>query len=780
MLMKLHWAKWLGMLLVAMAGTWAFPAAGASTKAVSYEKNVKPLLVKYCYDCHGDGAKKGGLALDKYANEAAAMADRNTWQMVNENVHAHVMPPGKKKQPTEAERDLITGWIDTAIFKCDCERPDPGRVTIRRLNRVEYNNTIRDLVGVNFQPADDFPADDAGYGFDNIGDVLSVPPVLLEKYLAAAQKVMDAAIVTTGASTNGPIKRLVPEKMSHEGDGNAIGKGGWMLTREGEIYATIKIEQEGEYILRARAYQERAGTEAAKMEFRIDGKAVKVFDVTAREHAAQVYEMQGQAKPGTKRIAAAYLNNFRDPNNPNPELRDRNLAIESLELVGPLGEVIKPELTATHRRIFTREPTAGKERETAQELIGNFARKAYRRPVTKEEVNRLTGLYDFARKQGDGFEGGVKTALEAVLVSPHFLFRGELQPEPNNPRAVHAVNEFALASRLSYFLWSSLPDEELFAQAERGTLRKNLEAQTRRMLKDPKARALVDNFAGQWLQTRNLKLMTPDKAMFPAFDDALRAAMQRETEMFFEAILREDRSVLDFLNADYTFANERLANYYGIPNVKGEAFQKVSLRGTQRSGVISQGSVLVITSNPTRTSPVKRGKWVLENLLGTPPPPPPPDVPELDEKKKEHGTLRQRLEQHRESAICASCHARMDPIGFGLENFDAVGAWRVRDGNNPIDSTGTLVSGEEFKGPADLANVLVKKRKEDFARCLSEKMLTYALGRGMEYYDKCAIEEVAKGLAKNKYKFSSLILEVVKSAPFQKRRGEGDRLAAEK
>jgi len=451
-----------------------------------------------------------------------------------------------------------------------------------------------------------------------------------------------------------------------------------------------------------------------------------------------------------------------------------------VELVGPLGEEPpKPVLTETHKRIFTKEPVPGKERDTAHELIGNFARRAYRRPVTKEEVDRLTGLYDFARAQGDSFEGGVKMALEAVLVSPYFLFRGELQPEPNNPRSVHPINEFALASRLSYFLWSSMPDEELFAQAERGTLRKNLEAQVKRMLRDPKSRVLVDNFAGQWLQTRNLKLMTPDKKLFPEFDDALRAAMQKETEMFFESIMREDRSVLDFLNADYTFANERLAKFYGISRVKGDEFQRVSLKGTQRSGVLSQGSVLVITSNPTRTSPVKRGKWVLENLLGTPPPPPPPDVPELSEAKDkvESGTLRQRMEQHRQSPICASCHARMDPIGFGLENFDAVGAWRDKDGNFAIDPTGNLVSGETFKGPADLANILMKKRKDDFVHCLSDKMLTYALGRGMEYYDKCAIEEVSKGVAKNRYKFSSMILEVVKSTPFQMRRGEGDRLA---
>jgi hypothetical protein len=368
----------------------------------------------------------------------------------------------------------------------------------------------------------------------------------------------------------------------------------------------------------------------------------------------------------------------------------------------------------------------------------------------------------------------MQLALEAVLVSPHFLFRGELQPDPNDPHAVHAIDDYALASRLSYFLWSSMPDEELFALAASGQLRARLEPQVRRMLRDPKARALVENFAGQWLQLRNLRVVTPDAKTFPGYDDALRTAMQKETEMFFEYIMREDRSVLDFIKADYTFLNERLARHYGIAGVKGEAFQRVSLRKTGRAGVLTQGAVLTLTSNPTRTSPVKRGKYVLENILGTPPPPPPPDVPELKEVQLT-GTLRQRMEQHRANPTCASCHARMDPIGFGFENFDGVGAWRAREGSFPIDASGTLVSGESFHGAAELAEVLSHEKRKEFLHCLSEKMLTYALGRGLEFYDKCALEEITKKLARGGSKFSTLVLAVVNSVPFQQRRGEADK-----
>jgi hypothetical protein len=621
---------WEGAHAPAQAADTAKPAPppAKSPEKVVFSQHIAPLLAKYCTGCHGGAKPKGDLALDVFKNEASLGKDAQVWEKVAAKLRAHEMPPEGRRQPTLAEVERLTGWID-AITKVDCTRKkDPGRVTIHRLNRVEYNNTIRDLVGVSFRPADDFPADDAGYGFDNIGDVLSLSPVLLERYLAAAEKIVQTAFAT-------------------------------------------------------------------------------------------------------------------------PALR---------------------------ARIMIRQPTEQTKKECARQILENFARHAFRRPVKPEELDRLGRLVELAEKNGDSFETGIQLALQAVLVSPHFLFRVELDRQPKNADPIHPINDWELATRLSYFLWSSMPDDELFRHAEKGTLRQPevLDGQVRRMLRDPKAKALVENFAGQWLQLRNLKTAMPDPGLFPAFDETLRRAMLRETELFFETIVKEDRSILDFLDADFTFLNERLARHYGISGVRGDRFRRVSLTGDQRGGVLTQASILTITSNPTRTSPVKRGKWILENILGTPPPPPPPEAGELSEDKKVvlSGSLRQRMEMHRAKASCASCHQRMDPLGFGFENFDAVGAWRTQDGKFSIDASGTLPDGRSFTGPKQLKAIL-KTRKDEFARCLSEKLLTYALGRGLEYYDRCAVDEIAQGLAKNDYRFSSLVHAIVHSDPFQLRRGKG-------
>jgi hypothetical protein len=763
---------------VVPTGSTASPKGGANKKShdVSYERHVVPLLGRYCYSCHGNGKSKGDLALDGYKGQADAINDPKTWERVLHNVRSHVMPPEKKPQPSVEEADLIARWIETQVFKCDCERPDPGRVTLRRLNRAEYNNTVRDLVGVKFQPAEDFPADDSGYGFDNIGDVLSVPPILIEKYLTAAEKIFDAAIVAEDRA-KARIKRFEADSLGGSAPGEGVDGGARRLSREGDLFVKFNFPQDGEYALRASAYGEQFGPEPPRMRFQLGDQELQTFDVPVEAGAAKVYEVRLKVKAGTNRFSAAYLNNLVNNTAKDRNKRgDRNLVIEYLEIAGPL-DVVLPPLPATHRRIFFRNPGSTNNLEYAREIIGRFAERAYRRPVKPEEVERLAAFVPVAIRQGDSFERGVQLALQAVLTSPHFLFRGELQPEPNNPEAVYPIGEYALASRLSYFLWSSMPDDELFALASKGRLRRNLEAQVKRMLRDPKSRALVDNFAGQWLQLRNLRIATPDAKTFPEYDETLRTAMETETEMFFHTIIREDRSVLDFLNANYTYLNERLARHYGIKNVRGDEFQRVSLRGTGRAGILTQGAILTLTSNPTRTSPVKRGKYVLENILGTPPPPPPPDVPELKEAKLT-GTLRQRLEQHRANPSCASCHARMDPIGFGFENFDGIGAWRKKDGEFFIDPAGQLVSGESFKGSTDLTAILVKSKREEFTRCLAEKMLTYALGRGLEFYDKCALDQITAGLAKRRYRFSALVLEVAQSVPFQQRRGEADKPAA--
>jgi hypothetical protein len=568
------------------------------------------------------------------------LKDRSVWENVAHNVGSGHMPPPGSPQPSKVQRARLAAWIRSTISAADGRLDDPGRVTMRRLNREEYNNTIRDLLGITLRPAEQFPSDDVGYGFDNIGDVLSISPLLMEKYVAAAEKIVRTAILTPEADKS--------------------------------------------------------------------------------------------------------------------------------RMLGPLP--------LSHQRIFICEPTPATRDECARKILTAFARRAYRRPVKKAEVDRLVRYVDMAQKEGESFERGIQLAVEACLVSPHFLFRVEVDPHPHDTRSKRPVGTYELASRLSYFLWSSMPDEELFSLAANGTLRdpKVLAAQAWRMLNDPRARALAENFAGQWLELRSLSSATPDPQRFPTFNEGLRAAMRTETLKFFEAVAKEDRSVLDFLDGRFTYLNEPLARHYGIDGVRGDQFRRVTLTGGQREGILTQASVLTVTSNPTRTSPVKRGKWVLEQLLGTPPPDPPPGVPQLADDKQVPltGTLRQRMEQHRKNPSCATCHARLDPLGFGLENFDAVGRWRTRDGALPIDASGVLPGGEKFRGPAQLIAIL-KSKQSLFTRSLSEKMLTYALGRGLEPYDRRHVDEIARTVTANGYRFSSLITAVAQSDPFRMRRGDG-------
>lgn len=776
----------LAALLAAAFGAWVVAPAPHSARAaqvkdphgapVAYETHLRPFFERYCLDCHGE-RKRGGLDLRAYPEAAALTTHRQTFEAVLQNLESHLMPPPNKPQPTPAERALLAGWLRRELYPVDCHRPDPGRVTLRRLNRAEYRNTIRDLVGVEFDVAADFPQDDVGYGFDNIGDVLSLPPILLEKYLAAARRILDEAIVT--GPPPAPVSRYAGAQLR---GGEPLEAGVRSLFSAGEIHVEHDCRAAGEYTVRVRAYGDQAGPEPVNVELRLNGQAVGRFAVTATAAAPQVLATNLTLATGRQRLAVAFLNDYYQPDAPDPAQRDRNFHLLNLEVAGPLAAA-PPPLPASHRRIFFVEPAARTpeaERECARRILGEFARRAYRRPVSPAEVNGLLGLYDLARNDGESFESGVKLALTAVLVSPHFLFRGEWPSGQEDPRAVHPVNEFALASRLSYFLWSTMPDEELFRLAAEGRLRRHLTAQVRRMLRDPRARALVDNFAGQWLQFRNLEVVAPDPATYPGFDETLRAAMRREAELFVEHLLREDRSVLEFLDADWTFVNGPLARHYGLEGVEGEEFRKVSLQGTPRGGVLTMGSFLTITSNPTRTSPVKRGKWVLDNLLNQPPPPPPPEVPELPDNPAARltGSLRQRLEQHRADPMCASCHALMDPIGLAFENFDGVGRWREQDGGFPIDPAGQLASGERFQGPAELKRLLLTARREDFLRCLASKLLTYALGRGLEYYDQCAVDAVVEATRRGHYRFSALVLGVVNSVPFQYRRGEDGGLAA--
>ena len=739
--------------------------------ADAYEKQIKPFTTRYCTRCHGGKERTGGIAFDTYDKQSLT-TKRLIWQKAARNLRALAMPPEGEPQPSQAEIDKIATLIDDELSRFDCNGvKDPGRVTIRRLNRTEYNNTIRDLAGVDFKPADDFPADDVGYGFDNIGDVLSMPPILLEKYLAAAEKITEAA-VSVGDPSKKPWKKFAAGDLrGGEGRGDARG-----LYSSGEISTTANFPMSGEYRLHIKAYADQAGPEKAMMAMLVDGKSIKVIEVPAESNEPGSYEVQIKIAAGMRRVAMSFINDYYAPNDPNPNNRDRNLYVQSLEIFGPLNAPAGTKPALDKSIIFIRPNKPEEVRECARQVIERFATRAYRRPVKPDEVQRLISFVELAMKDGEPFDRGIQLALQAVLVSPHFLFRIELDLDPNNPKAIRSLNDFELATRLSYFLWSTMPDAELFDLAGQGSLRKPpvLEAQVRRMLLDPKAKALVENFAGQWLHLRNLKNFTPDKRRFPDFDEPLREAMQRETELFFETVMREDRSVLEFLDADFTFVNERLAKHYGISDIKGSEFQRVTLTDRQRGGVLTQASVLAVTSNPTRTSPVKRGRWVLEQLLGAPPPPPPPGVPELKEERRssQTGSLRERMEQHRAKPSCAACHRPMDPLGFGLENFDAVGAWRTKDGRFDIDASGELPDGKKFNGPAELKAIL-KAKSPDFVRCLSEKMLTYGLGRGLEYYDKCAVDSIAAAVTQDNYRFSRLIMSIVQSEPFQKRRGKG-------
>ncbi len=740
----------------------------AVAKKSEFAEKVHPFLTKYCLTCHNNQKSAGDMSFEKFKDEATALKDRKIWANVAEVLRTKQMPPKKRPQPSDAERAAMIDWCENGLNRIDCGLVrDPGRPTIRRLNRAEYSNTIRDLVAINFLAADDFPTDDVGYGFDNIGDVLTLSPILVEKYLAAAERILDQAIVVEKPIVAGK-DAFRPQNFRSNLFRPGDVRGQFPLNRNGKVFVNFDFLHTGEYVIRGRVYGEQAGDELPKLAIQMDAKALKIFDVDAVAGKAKTYETRTKIAAGRHDVELAFTNAFEDK-----DKKKRTLQVELLEIEGPFNPEPKP-LPESHKRIMIAKPTGSSDKErAARKIIENFATRAYRRPVQSDEVDRLLKLFWMADKQGDPFEKCIALSLRGVLVSPHFLFRIEKDADPNNPKAIHPVSEYELATRLSYFIWSSMPDDELFALAGKGELRKAgaIEAQVKRMLADPKAKALTDNFAAQWLNLRMIPALEPDKKTYPKFDASLKKAMVRETEMFFEHILNEDRSVLEFLDSDWTFLNNELADHYGIKGVTGSDFRKVKLTDRNRGGVITQASVLTLTSNPTRTSPVKRGKWILENILGTPPPAPPPNVPELEEKGGElKGSLRERMEKHRSNALCASCHQKMDPLGFGLENFDGVGAWRTMDGKFKIDPSGELPGGEKFAGPAELRKILLGKAGQ-FRRNIVEKMLTFALGRGLEYYDKCAVDDVVSNFTNNRDRFSALVLGVVKSDPFQKRRG---------
>lgn len=760
----------------------AKPSAKSSAKsgARSFASEVAPVINTYCLPCHGASQPRGDVSFIKTHNATDVVKQRAMWEAAARNVNLHVMPPAGMPQPTAAQRERLTRFIEETLSSANCTIPNPGRVTLRRLNREEYNNSIRDLFGVDFRPADDFPSDDVGYGFDNIGDVLSISPLLMEKYLNAAEQISEKAI-------------LVPQHVSRKWSGNELV--GDNPSDENGAYgffgpSTAGIEYSfaaaGTYTVRVKAWEQHAGDQNAQLQLGIDGKTQATIDVAAVQNAPATYEQNLTVPAGRHRITLSFQNDFYKPELPEGQ-RDRNVFVQNLELDGPLENDARALPVSQKQLIFVSPAQIAKDRTAAARLVvSQMARRLYRRPPAPEDVERLMRAFDLSR--GESFERGVQIALQAALVSPRFLFRVETmadsKPTTQAPGAKvqnvqdRVLDSWELASRLSYFLWSSTPDDELMKEAESGALQKPevLQAQAQRMLRDPKARALADNFAGQWLMLRNLRDVAPDPNLYPDWNDQLRAAMKQESLLFFEEVVQKNRSITDFLDGKFTYLNETLAKHYGISGVRGANFQRIALTGElarQRGGVLTQASVLTVTSNPTRTSPVKRGKWVLENFWGTPPPPPPPGVSQLKESRVISSTLtmRQRMEEHRKNPACASCHSRMDPIGFSLENYDATGKWRAKEGTLPIDTSGVLSDGTRFVGPVQFKAILMKKQNQ-FVRAFSEKMLTYALGRGLETSDKCVVDAIYKHVNENKNTFGSLIEAVVASDSFRKQRVE--------
>jgi hypothetical protein len=739
--------------------------AAWSDQANQYNKEILPLLQEYCYDCHGDGAKKGKLILDVHSNHADIVADDQLWKLVWQNLHRRNMPPADKSQPRDEEIDRILSWIEKTVFDHDLEKTDPGHVVLRRLNRVEYKNTIRDLFGVNIETESLFPADDTGHGFDTIGEVLTLSPLLLEKYMVVSDLVLEKAFGGGDASLaeltfTGPMIR-----------GGTSSGGVRVMPSTGSFSVTPAIPSSGNYMVEIEASASRAGIGFAKMEVGIGRKFTQTIEVKAEYPSFKSYRFeQVLEKTAGSEIRASFLNDFYDPRNKDRTRRDRNLFVRKISL---LPQDILSEDCSRRRKsllggVSDEDFTSEKVRAALRKLLPRI----YRTDLSESELARHQDLFKATRQAKAGNFDALRVVLKAALVSPRFLFREETRTDKGDSDKAYPLDDFALANRLSYFLWSSLPDDALWQKARSGTLRPNLENEVRRMIADPKTDALIANFTGQWLQLRDLEMSNPDRRRFPDFTDELREVMRKETEHFFSYLLRKNRPVSEFLTANYTFSNETLADYYKLEGKFDDAFRKVSLNGVNRKhrgGLLSHSSILTITSNPTRTSPVKRGRWVLDNLLGAPPKEPPPGVPELEvssTKVSMKSTLREQLAKHSRNPECSSCHANMDAMGFALENYDAIGKWRISERGQPIDSIGKLATGESFSGPMELQEFIAEKKLSAFTRCLTEKLLTYGIGRGMEYYDRAAIEKIARKVSQKGKGLEDLIVEVVVSTPF--------------
>ena len=794
--------------LVQVAGQ--TPQAGLEplSPVPSHDSSPRTLLDRYCVTCHNQELKTAELTLDRLDVEKVS-ENAAVWEKVVRKLRGREMPPVGMPRPDETGYDSFASYLETELDLAAEANPDPGRpATAHRLNRAEYTNAIRDLLALEIEGETLLPADDSG-GFDNLGDLLTVSPLLTEKYMSAARKISRLAVGDSTLSPDIKTYTLSPFLMQNQrmNEDLPFGSRGGLAVRhyfplDGEYEVTV-------YLQRNRNQFVIGIAEPHQVDLRLDGERIKLVTVGG-EHVGLAegmgygarptfeqaqYERQAdadlqvriQAKAGSRLIQVAFMKENWGAEGAFPPFSQASYsaarvladyervltepAVSRVTITGPF-DATGPGNTPSRDRIFVCSPAGPANEETcAETILSGLARRAYRGPVTDEDLEPLRGLYREAHGETGSFESGIQLALEGLLVSPKFLFRFERDPAGAIKDGIYSISDLELASRLSFFLWSSIPDHELLEVAESGKLREPavLEQQVRRMLRDSRSKSLVDNFVGQWLFLRNLPTLNKNRDVFPEFDESLRQAFQQETDLFLESMLSEDRSVLDLLRADYTFLNERLARHYGIPDVHGSRFRRVTLADENRRGLLGQGSILMITAFANRTSPVMRGKWVLENLLAAPPPP--PDIPALKEKGEggEALSMRQQIEQHRANPACALCHDRMDPIGFGLENFDAVGKWRAIDAGAPIDASGVLPDGSRFQGPAQLRQALLN-RPERIVNAVAEKLLMYALGRTLGPYDAPSVRRIVREAASSDYRWSSLVLGIVESTPFQMRR----------
>lgn len=730
------------------------------------------IVNQYCVTCHNDRVKTADLSLQKLDLNHPE-ANREVWEKVLHKLATREMPPAKMPRPDDATYSSLTNYLETTLDRAAATTPNPGRPAVYRLSRFQYANAVRDLLGLEVDAQSLLPADDSGYGFDNIGDVLTVSPVLLEKYLSAAAKISRLAVGDPTLSPTSVDYEIPPATVQSDRENPELPMGS-----RGGVALHHYFPLDAEYIIKVRLQRGKDATnilgisQERQLDVRLDGMRIKLFTVggpSADEaNADDSLEVRLPVKAGAHVVAATFLKDTVKPEGLLDSTGNQAFfdGVGAVSVLGPYSAKGAGD-TPSRRKIFICRPPAPQDEEScAAKIISNLARKAYRRPLNREEIPGLMIPYKAGRDNGT-FEKGVRLALQRILVSPDFLFRVETDPPEVKSGSAYVVTDVELASRLSFFLWSSIPDDELLKLAEQNKLREPavLEQQVRRMIADARANTLVTNFVGQWLYLRNIDTVLPDPTAFPYFDENLRAAMAKETELFFQSMLREDRSLLDLFRADYTYLNERLARHYGISGIQGSEFRRVKVTEERRKGLLGQGTVLAVTSYPNRTSPTLRGKWLLETLLGSPPPPPPPDVPSLkDDKDVSQLSMRQRMQLHQASPVCSSCHSRMDPLGFALEGFDGLGRWR-----EGVDSSGVLPDGTKVDGPVGLRKIILEK-KDQFVTTATERILTYALGRGVEAFDMPAVRKIVRDAAVDDYRWSSLILGVVKSTPFQMRR----------